>query len=316
MVATVQQDEVLPAAIVTEVLIANPQSANSDAVLDEVYARDDISNNQIDQIEANAIVTGAKESLEIKKALYLGNRDYALNLLLSAYKSDTSITKRIDSVEYVLKDQDYALAKYKLAFEYLDRDELQMAQDTIESLPSRFIMTDDELTEHYLYEDYMDILVNLKQNNKTIFELSENQKASLHSLRCSSFGPVAGWSTALLKNVGDLVYNESYILPTEGNKQGIVRRQRSFDNIDQNILKVYPNPARDYIIIEYQFTEDVVDVKINVTNSNGTILQTIVPENNIDFAVINTSHLKNGSYFCTVNINGKQHGVAKFVVLH
>jgi len=317
MVTTIQQQEVLPAAIVTEILTANPQSAKSDKVLDEVYARADISNSQIDQIEANAMVTGAKESLEIRLAHYNGQRSYALNRLIAAYKTDTSSINAADSIIVLLNTQDFAEAKYQLAFEYLAKGELQMAQNTLQAIDDTYRLDAEALSEHARLEAYMSVLVQLAQTNKNIYQVSAAQKANLFNLRQNSTGLAGAWATNLLNTVDDtLYYKESYLLPTEGNKSVIVKRKRPDIKIfESNKLKVYPNPAKDYVIVEYQLVDDAERVVVKVIDNNGFIRRTIEQENNHGFTVIDAQELETGTYICHVAANGSLVGVVKFIIV-
>ena len=316
MVTTVQQQEVLPAAIVTEILTANPQSAKSERVLDEVYARTDITNSQIDQIEANDIVTGAKESLEIRKAYYTGQRNYALNRLIATYKTDTSIVSAADSIFTLLNTQDFASAKYQLAFEYLAKGELQLAQDTLQAIDDNYELDTQALNEHIQLEAYMVLQVQLAQGNINIYQLSTAQKASLYNIHQNSNGRAGAWAMNILRTVDTLSYKENYLLPTVGNKTGIVKRKRPDNKVfESNKLKVYPNPAKDYVIVEYQLAGDADKAVIKVIDNNGFIRQTIEPQNNHGFTVIDTRSLETGTYICHVSANDELVGVAKFIII-
>ncbi|MBC8319243.1 MAG: S8 family peptidase [Bacteroidetes bacterium] len=316
MVTTVQQQEVLPAAIVTEILTANPQSAKSDRVLDEVYARTDITNNQIDQIEANDMVTGAKESLEIRLAHYKGQRTYALNRLIATYKTDSSIINAADSIIAILNTQDFAPAKYQLAFEYLAKGELQMAQDTLQAIDDNYELDAAGLNEHAQLEAYMTIMVQLAQSNNNIYQINVTQKADLFNIYQNSNGLAGAWATNILCTVDTLSYKENYLLPTIGNKTGVVKRQRPNNKVfESNKLKVYPNPAKDYVIVEYQLAGNADRAVIKVIDNNGFIRQSIEQENNHGFMVIDTRDLETGTYICNVAANGKLVGVAKFIIL-
>ncbi|PJB56226.1 MAG: hypothetical protein CO098_14530, partial [Bacteroidetes bacterium CG_4_9_14_3_um_filter_41_19] len=289
----------------------------SDKVLDEVYARADISNSQIDQIEANAMVTGAKESLEIRLAHYNGQRSYALNRLISAYKTDTSSINAADSIIVLLNTQDFAEAKYQLAFEYLAKGELQMAQNTLQAIDDTYRLDAEALSEHARLEAYMSVLVQLAQTNKNIYQVSAAQKANLFNLRQNSTGLAGAWATNLLNTVDDtLYYKESYLLPTEGNKSVIVKRKRPDIKIfESNKLKVYPNPAKDYVIVEYHLVDDAERVVVKVIDNNGFIRRTIEQENNHGFTVIDAQELETGTYICHVAANGSLVGVVKFIIV-
>lgn len=315
MVTAVQQEDVLPAAIVTEILTSNPQSAKSDNVLDEVYARTDITNSQIDQIEANNIVTGAKESLEIKRSQYKGQRSYALNRLITLYKTDTSIINPTDSIINILNEQDFPSAKYQLAFEYLGIGELQLSEDVLTAIDDNYDLDENAMAEHTQMETYLGLMVQLAQSGNNIFQLSDTQKASLYNIHQNSVGLAGAWAKNILRTVDTLSYKESYLLPTVGNKTSIVRRKRPDNSFFNNTrLKVYPNPANDYIIVEYQLEDKDDRAVIKIIDNNGFIRHTLEQENNHGYTVIDTRSLETGTYICHISSNGNLVGVAKFIV--
>lgn len=313
LITTVLQEEALPAAIVTEVLLENPQSAKSDEVMDELYAREDITDNQIDQIEANALLVGAMESLKISKDHYAQLRDNAFNQLMAAHKQAEGFDD-LDSIKDVLHHFDFPTAKYQLALLYLNHGELQKAQDTLSSIATRYPLTTDQQSEHNNWEDYMDIMVQLEQNGHNIFGLSAAQKAQLYQVYQAKTGQVSALAMNLLQVTDTLSYQHSYVLPTEGLKNNVIGRQRNHPNPASTSLKVYPNPAGDYLVVEYPVQEENSPVTIKVVDNNGFLRLTTTAPFSTGSAVLDTRSLGTGTYICHVSANGKLVGVTKFVV--
>ncbi len=86
MVSTVGQENVLTEAMVTEILMANPQSAKSDTVQEVLDNRfNQLSEEQRTDIDQGWFVVGAKESLESSLAAYLAQKQEALNGIIRMY---------------------------------------------------------------------------------------------------------------------------------------------------------------------------------------------------------------------------------------
>jgi len=313
LITSVMQEEALPAAIVTEVLLENPQSAKSDKVLDELYAREDITNNQIDQIEANALVVGAMESLKISQDHYAQSRDNAFNQLMAAYKSEEGFGD-LDSLKDVLHHFDFPTAKYQLALLYLNHGELQKAQDTLASIANRYTLNSDEQLEQDGWEDYMSIMVQLAQTGKNIFQMTVAQKAQLYQLYQAKTGKVSALAMNLLQVTDTLSYHHTYVLPTEGLKNNVIGRQRNHPHSGSSSLKVYPNPAGDYLVVEYPVQDETSPVTIKVVDNSGFLRLTTTMQFSTGSAVLDTRSLGTGTYICHVSANGKLVGVTKFVV--
>ncbi|MFC2151070.1 T9SS type A sorting domain-containing protein [Bacteroidota bacterium] len=80
-------------------------------------------------------------------------------------------------------------------------------------------------------------------------------------------------------------------------------------------LKLYPNPASNYLFIEY----DVIfikEAKLLIYNSIGAVVYTKVLENKSDNIKISVSDYKNGLYFCSLQIDGKLLNTRKILINH
>ena len=108
--------------------------------------------------------------------------------------------------------------------------------------------------------------------------------------------------------------NRGQFLPEPGLKQNKVRPRKAESRIGLPALKVFPNPAKEYMIIEC-VTESISSTKVlQVLDSNGKL----VLEQNLDrrsgFSVIDLRQLPAGVYMGSVVVDGKQHGTIKVVL--
>lgn len=80
-------------------------------------------------------------------------------------------------------------------------------------------------------------------------------------------------------------------------------------------LKLYPNPANDFLLIDY----DVVflkEAKINIYNSIGAVVYTKKLEEKSDKLRVSVSEFENGLYFCSLQIDGKSLNTKKVLINH
>ena len=80
-------------------------------------------------------------------------------------------------------------------------------------------------------------------------------------------------------------------------------------------LKLYPNPATDYLHIEYDIVY-IKDAKIKIYNSIGSVVYTKVLENKQEHLKISVSDFDNGLYFCSLQIDGKSFNTKKILINH
>jgi len=108
--------------------------------------------------------------------------------------------------------------------------------------------------------------------------------------------------------------NRGQFLPEPGLKQNKVRPRKAESRIELPALKVFPNPAKEYMIIEC-VTESIPSTKVlQLLDSNGKL----VLEQNLDrlsgYIVIDLRQLPAGVYMGSVVVDGKQHGTTKVVL--
>ena len=80
-------------------------------------------------------------------------------------------------------------------------------------------------------------------------------------------------------------------------------------------LKLYPNPASDYLFIEYDVIV-VKEAKLQIYNSIGAVVYTKNLEERKDNIKISVSEYKNGLYFCSLKIDGKLLNTRKILINH
>lgn len=108
--------------------------------------------------------------------------------------------------------------------------------------------------------------------------------------------------------------NRGQFLPEPELKQNIFRPRRVESNFGPNTLKVFPNPANEYMIIEC-VTESVQRSKLlQLVNSSGQF----VMEHELDplnsYCVVDLRHLPTGTYSGRIVVDGKVIGSFKVVV--
>ena len=104
-----------------------------------------------------------------------------------------------------------------------------------------------------------------------------------------------------------LTYNEPYILPGSF-KSGKIHTENNF--------KLYPNPARKYVIIEYSVKEENFNAFIQIIDNSGKIVKSLSFRENHTYQVILLNDLPNGIYICKFVINNKIIEAEKLIITH
>ncbi len=139
------------------------------------------------------------------------------------------------------------------------------------------------------------------------------------SIFCSIMQNTSGLVQAMARNIllktGDIVYTEPYILPdTTQNKSVRVNGNvnNSFEN-NESYLKLYPNPAKDYLTIEYEVPYNVRDAVIEMVSVTGIQKEAIRLKKGWGQKIVDLRTFNPGTYFVRLYINGKVSETKKFV---
>ncbi len=173
MIDATEKEDILTDALIRDVLVANPQSAKSDEVLEAIENRSAAMPQYMkDQIAAGASLVSEKEELEAKSFYFKTAFTNALNDLLFIYMSDTTLSNPLDSVIVQLEAANYLYAKYQLANIYLTLNEFEALNAVLSSIPENFILKDELLTEYEQLCDYFEIVIDLQNSNRKIKQIT------------------------------------------------------------------------------------------------------------------------------------------------
>ncbi|MCD4695972.1 MAG: T9SS type A sorting domain-containing protein [Bacteroidales bacterium] len=314
MKSAVNKENVLPPEMVTDVLIANPQSAKSNEVLSEVENRTiPLTDEQKEAIMQNWYISGAKESLESRLSGYKADYTDALYDLLTQFRNDTISINPHDSIITILENENSLWAKYTLVSEYLAKNNLTQAENVLNSIPSGFNLSLVQQQEYQDYEDYFDVMVELKQSGKTIYEMDSLQLQALYVIAEKEENHANSWSRSVLISADTISYIEPVLLPTYL-KSSLVIPIPAQKPGKENHLFIYPNPAKGYFIIRYELDNYYAEAMIQITDMSGRTLKNYSTEMIRDYLVVSTEGIKPGNYVIKLILNGRESGVQKVTI--
>jgi len=112
-----------------------------------------------------------------------------------------------------------------------------------------------------------------------------------------------------------LDYQEVIILPEPGLKSGKVRHWPVHTLINENYLKIYPNPAKNVVIIETRLKEEPRDAFINIIDSKGIKIKSYPIQKRNEYQVIPLSDLQSGILLCQLIVRHKIAETRKLIIV-
>ncbi len=264
-----------------------------------------LTEDQRSEIDQGWFIAGAKESLEAQLSNYNAQRSRALYNIIRYYNDDTLNFSPADSTIGILQNVNELWAKYAMVCEYYRKGDSAAVMNTLNIIPETFNLTENEASQHQLYENYFNVLLQLSSVSKSIYEADSSSVAGLYSIYNDATGRLKASIRSVLMVIDTLTYHEPYIFPDEF-KSGKIRRIPVKKIYEKNEMKIFPNPTNNYVIIEYMI-KDISNTKgfINIFDNNGKCLEHITLIYNHDYLVIPFRDLPNGIYICNFVVNNE-----------
>ncbi len=318
MKSAIIKESVLPNEMIRDILVANPQSAKSDSVM---WALDNrftpMPDSMMNEILEGKEFIGAKEDLEAKLADQKLKESQSFNDLVRFYEHDTVDTWAQDSLLVLLQNRNTLTAKYMLAFEYLERGENETVTQVLNNIPSQFELSSTEQQQYQDYNNYFQVLQDLKLQNLTIFDINPNQQNQLMELAIQGSEPVQTYARNVLLANNRISYQEPVNLPDETKSAPAGKDPKPAKSLAQGILKLFPNPVQQYVIVEYNFTKELSaseTIFLTISSVTGSIIERRNISKHQDQILIDCRQLNSGSYICKMTCGKKTLGIGKFIV--
>ncbi|HOZ29527.1 MAG TPA: T9SS type A sorting domain-containing protein [Bacteroidales bacterium] len=291
----------LTAPMIRDILVANPQSAKKSDIKKLLKDRNiELPEYMISQIESGANIMSPKEHLDIQKAQQRKIFDNSLMTLVNYYyQIKDSVDYANDSIIELLTIREEP--KYMLLLsEYIaSTGEYKEASNILENILVHFDLSRYEYEEITSLISYYDAYPGiLKRCKGDILNLDSKSIGLLKEFAHND--DMSGYKArALLLANGE----GCFVFPVY--EPGIIVSPRSakINNEPHSLesyMSIYPNPAKEYINVEYKLAEQKGTLQIVITDLTGKIILEQELFEIQDIVIINTTDLKEGTYNCSL----------------
>jgi hypothetical protein len=312
------QEEVLPNAMIRDIMVANPHAAKNDSVLMAIDSRfEPMPDSMYAEIIMGRLVNDVIDSLTLcidRKRIQCG---VAARNLLIQYLYDTIRPGMQDSINNLLHYDFKIQSKYTLSLRTLEAGDVLGAEIQMAAIPDNYSFSPAQTTEYELFTD----MFNIKKRaviHQASLSFDSTQVNSLLAIVSSDttgrFLPSVFARNALhLK--GLMTYEEPLVFDDEVPSATMPRKTMPLLKPSRTRLSIWPNPADRYIIIEYKCLYDVQPDKLIISRSNGDVVSMLMVDKRYDQVVYGLDELQNGTYIATLTEKGKYIDSKKFVVI-
>jgi hypothetical protein len=290
-------------------MVANPKSVKSDNVISDLNNRlDPMPEYLMDEIMEGLDTLSIRELMEIKMQIGLSNYSYGFNRLLSAMLNDSTAPLK-DSVIGLLNFDNSFYSKIRKAWLLSENGDSTRAINTIDSIE----ITDQISTSQAIELNEQKAFLEWCQS---VSEVDSTQVEILNYFLSSPSLYVSSRARRLLINSNSIEYEEPYILPENFKKFDVKEKRKQNKVVSSSFVKAYPNPAKDYITIEYASVNEHSSCSILIYDSHGKLVKSVKPVKFQDQILLRTNYFKSGNYYVQLVSDNKCLTSCKFTVIN
>jgi hypothetical protein len=303
MSAAIAKEEVLPDAMIRDVMVANPEAAKNDALLEKLQQRTNpMPEYMLGQILQGRSLISVYGDLMAAEAFYNQRIAFAARVLKQIYASDTIDTAATDSLMALLQNENNIEAQVHLAFCYLQQTDSLAAMNTLAAIPVQYTLDEQQLAEHAMLTDYLNLLLSMQQAVP-----DSTDKEWLLDVALYGTGAATTYARNLLLAMEWIDYEEPLLFP-DATKSAATNKYPYAGTPAEagEQLEVYPNPAADHLIIKWTLEEPAASATAQIAGLDGRVVSQFPLNGSIGQQVINTNGLKPGVYVVSLFVNNKQ----------
>ena len=262
----IQKEEVLPGAMMRDIMVANPHSAKSDYLLKQLAERwEPLPDYMIAQILQGRSLVSLREETEAKLAAWQLKKSSTFNALAASCLADTLDAQAALADLYTLLESDAALhSKYLLAFLKLQHNDTQAGAAVLNGIPAMFDLPAAQQQAHEQLTAYYQLQAALQTDTLHLLQPDSLEAAQLSGIMEASEGLSAVFSRNVLRTLAMTEYLEPVILPDMYKAaEAAEAYNKLLEAKPPQYLMVKPNPAKDYAILGYRMeSEGVADIQV------------------------------------------------------
>ena len=306
--SSINREELLNNAMLRDIMVANPHSAKSETILQELDMRlDPMPEFMKDEILEGLFLLSDKELLEARRDMNQSLYQYGFNRLLSACLTD-STTMPVDSLISLLSADGSFNSLLKQAWILLETGDTTGALNQISNISSQLELTFDEYNELNQQQSYLQWVIANPIVDETATE-------TLVNFMQSSSSSVSSAARSILVANNMMDYDEPYLKP-DLTKSIEIRTPKKISAIPSEFfLKVYPNPAHDFLTIEYNSCNEKTDVAIELFDESGRKVYSQKLIRQFDAIILDTRNFKSGNYIVKLEVDNKTAKSSKVVIV-
>ncbi|NCA77953.1 MAG: T9SS type A sorting domain-containing protein [Alphaproteobacteria bacterium] len=313
--ASIKKEDVLPNAMIRDIMVANPQSAKSEELLTTLDNRMvPMPDSMWVEILQGIDIVGAKERLEDELAGWLQRRDLHFNALAFQYLTDTVNSWASDSLIALYQSDNRLSSRYWLVQYYLDHSKFSQATAILQNIPSEFELNDQQEFSHQHIVSLVNLLPRLFADTMGFLIPDSSTCIILEEIANEETCFPGAWARNVLISCNLLDYQEPILF--ESNYKSSGRKYSHFSKTVRQTPEffVFPNPAKDFVILCTRNISSEHSAILTIIDMQGRQVGSIVLSLKAGQQVVPLRDMPSGTYVFKVFFDNTQMSTVKVVV--
>lgn len=286
--------ELLPEAILFEVLLANPNALKSGKLMQHLRNKaQPLPDWMLAILEASKGQITLRTLIESTVGYYSALRSDAIRDIITWYEENDSLYNETEVRGWYAQYGNYQ-ADMAVVESFIKQGLYTQAESFMQLVPFSYTLSDWEKADWENYVDFMDIYMSALQSGKKEHKLDS---ADIHALQQLADIPLPYTGSARARALLNFFYGYKYwedpYIPAEKSM-----KTGPQNHVDEIILKteVYPNPTSDWISFSYCYYHLNEPLVLHVINAQGVSVLKEKLSEKCGVHIIETSEFKPGLY--------------------
>lgn len=303
----INKENVLNNVMIRDLMVVNSHSAKSEVLLSAIDNRIiPIPDMLYDEIAESVTSMSSKELLESELSVKILKSNEIFRRIISLHHNDSI---QFDSVIQTCADLNFLQAKYLKTLYEIHNDNLLEAVSTVNGIPVQIELGN----QHIEYNDFSSFI----QKIATYGSLDSIPSDEIDFSECQN-EQVKAYARNILIKRNEIDYHEPYSFPSSL-KADKIRRISSGGitkvEIGNDNLKIYPNPSKDFVIVEYKLPLETDKGLISVFDISGNKKITKLLYSNNSEVILYLNDLKAGNYMIELSDTRSKIQTIKFSIV-
>ncbi len=303
LASAIEKENVLIDAMIRNILVANPHSAKNNELLDLLEQRlQPLQEFMWDEILEGRDIVSVFENLQATFSYYRNKEAEYQKQLIHMYLNDNTVAAK-DSIINILLANNSLQQWYQAAFIRQEQDNNVAALDILNSIPAMFSLDSEKLTAHNDIITFVSKTETLRQQEKSIYLPDSTTVAWLLDVMDNGSKLASNYARNILVAHSIVEYEPEIPLPDFSKSDFVKLRKRSNVTQQDEVIILHPNPAKDFVIINYDIQDfNMINAQafLTVTGIEGKVIETLSLQKNKDQVVFPLSDYKPGTYIISI----------------